>query len=190
MPRSARRISLAALPALILVACNSEPAAPPPEANQETSSAVASPSAPIALVKGDGSPAGTVILTETTDGIDVTIAATGLPAGVHGVHLHAVGRCEGPAFESAGDHWNPTSRKHGRDNPLGAHLGDLTNIEIGADGSGSSTFAVATARMTEGVNALMDADGASLVIHAQADDYKTDPSDNNGDRIACAMLKG
>ena len=119
----------------------------------------------------------------------MSIAAIGLPPGVHGVHLHAVGKCDGPKFKSAGPHWNPTSRKHGRDNPEGWHLGDLTSIEIGADGSGHSSFSIEAARLTDGPNALLDADGASLVIHANPDDYKTDPSGNSGDRIACGVIQ-
>lgn len=111
---------------------------------------------------------------------EIRVQAEGLPPGVHGIHLHAVGRCEGPAFQSAGGHWNPAGKEHGHDNPLGAHLGDLPNLNVGADGRGTASLAVA--------GDLADADGTSLVIHAKADDYKTDPSGNSGDRIGCAVL--
>ncbi len=142
------------------------------------------------LIKADGSAAGTVILEETTNDLIVMVAANGLPPGVHGVHIHASGMCDTPRFEAAGDHWNPTGRRHGKDNPQGAHMGDLLNIEIGADGTGSARFLIPRARLTEGANAINDADGAALVVHAQADDYKTDPSGNSGDRIACAVISG
>jgi len=174
---------LAAIPALMIVACNRE-SAERPDANQGMSSAVpAGPAATVALVKADGSPAGSVAVEDSPNGVSVAITATGLMPGTHGVHLHAVGTCEGPKFESAGSHWNPTQRKHGRDNPEGAHMGDLANLDVRADGSGAATAPIASTR-----NALTDGDGTSLVIHAKADDYKTDPSGNSGDRIACAVI--
>lgn len=182
MSLAIRRISIAALPMLMLGACNRESAAPP-EANQAASAEVAGRIVPAALTKADGTPAGSVSVEDTANGVNVTIAASGLPQGVHGIHLHAAGKCEGPKFQSAGAHWNPTSRKHGRDNPQGAHLGDLANLEVGADGKGGSTFLIAATR-----TALADADGTALAIHAEVDDYKTDPSGNSGDRIACAVI--
>jgi Cu-Zn family superoxide dismutase len=173
---------LLALPALALVACNQEPTAPS-DTNEAASTPVAATSPPVNLLKADGAPGGSVTLEDSASGVGVTIAAAGLSPGLHGIHLHAVGKCEGPKFESAGAHWNPTGRQHGRDNPAGAHLGDLDNIEIGADGGGNSALSIEATQM-----AIADADGTSLVIHAQADDYKTDPSGNSGDRIACAVI--
>jgi Cu-Zn family superoxide dismutase len=122
------------------------------------------------------------IATFFSDGQRTTIkvVAEGLPAGVHGIHLHAIGRCDGPDFKSAGPHWNPAGKQHGHDNPLGAHLGDLPNLTIGADGRGSASFAIQ--------GDMADTDGTALVIHAKPDDEKTDPSGNSGDRIACAVL--
>ena len=110
----------------------------------------------------------------------INVQAEGLAPGTHGIHLHAVGRCDGPDFKSAGGHWNPAGKQHGRNNPLGAHLGDLPNLNVDADGRGNASFAVN--------GDMADADGTSLVIHAGSDDYKTDPSGNSGDRIACAVL--
>lgn len=118
----------------------------------------------------------------------VGVIATGLPPGVHGVHVHASGKCEGPKFESAGPHWNPTGKMHGRDNPMGAHNGDLPNLEIAPDGAGRLSFMVPAGTLT-GANGLLDVDGAAIVVHAKADDYKTDPSGNSGDRIACGVFK-
>ncbi len=110
----------------------------------------------------------------------IKVEAEGLPYGVHGIHLHAVGRCDGPDFKSAGAHWNPAGKQHGHDNPQGAHLGDLRNLEAGADGRATASFTVD--------GDMGDADGTSLVIHAKPDDNKTDPSGNSGGRIACAVL--
>lgn len=142
-----------------------------------------------ALQSSAGSSAGTVTLNEDSNGVTVDVLAKGLTGEAHAVHIHAIGKCDVPRFESAGPHWNPANRKHGRDNPEGAHLGDLANLQVAADGSGRSTFAIAGARLTDGSSAMLDGDGAALVIHAKADDYMTDPSGNSGDRIACAVLK-
>jgi len=108
---------------------------------------------------------------------------TGLPPGEHGFHIHTVGRCD-PPFETAGPHWNPANRQHGRQNPNGSHEGDLNGFIVGSDGVGhvNDVFTI------QPLNPLFDADGSSLVVHAQADDYKTDPSGNSGARIACGVL--
>jgi superoxide dismutase, Cu-Zn family len=143
---------------------------------------------PAQLLDGAGKAIGQVEMSEDPNGVTLKVAAAGLPAGTHGVHLHEKGMCEGPKFESAGAHWNPTSKQHGRDNPMGAHLGDLANMEAADGTEASSTYLVAGVTMGGTQNALADADGTSLVVHAKADDYKTDPSGNSGDRIACAVI--
>jgi Cu-Zn family superoxide dismutase len=124
--------------------------------------------------------------------VTLRIDAAGLPAGMHGAHLHTVGKCEGPKFTSAGGHWNPTGKQHGHQNPAGYHTGDLGNLGVGADGKLTAGLLVPGARLSSnGVGdgpVLLDADGAALVIHAAQDDEKTDPSGNSGDRIACAVL--
>ena len=140
------------------------------------------------LKAADGRDIGLVTLAEDRNGVTVTVEASGLEPGPHGLHLHTVGRCEGPRFETAGPHWNPTGKQHGRDNPQGAHLGDLANLDVGADGRGTTTFLIGGASLISGQNPLLDLDGAALVIHAKSDDYKTDPSGASGDRIACAIL--
>lgn len=177
------RFSLAVIPALILVACDREPVAQVESSEGTIDSGQLGSPGPMPLIKADQSRTGSVVLKDTSDGVSLAIDVRGLRAGMHGVHLHAVGKCEGPKFESAGAHWNPTSSKHGRDNPQGAHLGDLANVDIGADGSGKTIFAVGATQ-----NALADADGTSLMIHAEADDYKTDPSGNSGNRVACSVV--
>ena len=140
------------------------------------------------LMDAGGKAIGTVEMSEDASGLTLKVTAAGLPAGTHGVHLHEKGMCEGPKFESAGAHWNPMTKQHGRDNPMGAHLGDLANMDATDGGEATSTYQVAGVTMGGTGNALADADGTSLVVHAKADDYKTDPSGNSGDRIACAVL--
>jgi len=141
------------------------------------------------LVGADGSPRGTVSVVQVHGGVSVSVQAEGLPPGVHGAHVHAVGRCDAPTFASAGPHWNPTGRQHGRLNPAGAHMGDMPNITIGADGRGTLEHEIPSAWVRRGTTPMLDADGAAFVIHAKADDHRTDPSGNSGDRIACAVLR-
>ena len=99
-----------------------------------------------------------------------------------------VGRCEGPAFASAGPHWNPTGRQHGTLNPAGHHLGDLPNLDVDATGRRPARIHHPRRAPSGGAGGLFDADGAALVIHAAPDDYRTDPSGNSGARIACGVL--
>jgi len=137
--------------------------------------------------RADGRLAARAMIWPTRAGIEVRVQAAGLPAGHYGVHVHAVGRCDGPAFESAGPHWNPTARRHGKLNPEGHHLGDLDNLDVDETGAGRLEFRIAGAEIG-GAQGLFDADNAAIVIHAAADDYRTDPSGNSGARIACGVL--
>jgi superoxide dismutase, Cu-Zn family len=141
--------------------------------------------APMALVNASGQSIGSVRALQTAGGVSFHIEASGLTHGVHGVHVHAVGRCDPPDFASAGAHWNPAGKKHGMNNPAGPHAGDMPNVEVAANGVLSATLTLAGASMAS----LLDADGAALVIHAVADDYVTDPSGNSGARIACAVIQ-
>ncbi len=160
------------------------PSAPPPEAQVATA-----PLATAAILDATGNPAGSAEIVVPASGNPVLrVSVSGLPAGPHGVHIHATGQCDAPAFTTAGGHLNPGARQHGHENPAGSHLGDLPNISVGADGKGeiSLTMPVDAAALR---GALFDADGAAVVVHAKADDYRTDPSGNSGDRIACGVLK-
>ena len=141
--------------------------------------------APMAFVNAAGQTIGTVRAWQTAGGVSFHISASGLPHGIHGLHVHAVGRCDPPGFASAGAHWNPAGRKHGMNNPAGPHAGDLPNVEVSANGVLSATVTLPAATMAN----LLDPDGAALVLHAQPDDYVTDPSGNSGARIACAVLR-
>jgi Cu-Zn family superoxide dismutase len=186
--RSALAVSLL-FAGTALAACSQK--AEEPAGNVAEPPAMAEPSAApqtIALNGTDGRPVGTVTLSEDANGVTIKVDASAIAAGTHGVHLHEKGLCEGPKFESAGAHWNPASKQHGRDNPMGAHLGDLANFDIGQAGAATTSFTVAGVTMSGATNALADADGTSLVVHAKADDYRTDPSGNSGDRVACAVL--
>jgi Cu-Zn family superoxide dismutase len=135
--------------------------------------------------------AGTIVghasATSEAGGVRLRVSASGMTPGLHGIHVHAVGRCDPPGFASAGPHWNPESRQHGRQNPLGMHKGDLPNLAVGADGRGRLDALIAGAALT-GAGALLDADGAAVVVHAMPDDERTDPSGNSGARIACGVL--
>jgi Cu-Zn family superoxide dismutase len=115
--------------------------------------------------------------------LHVAIAVRGMATGTYGTHLHAVGQCEGPAFASAGGHLNPGGHQHGRLNPMGTHMGDLPNLVVDAAGRGVMDFELSATTAS-----LLDADGTAIVIHAGADDERTDPSGNSGARIACAVL--
>jgi Cu-Zn family superoxide dismutase len=141
--------------------------------------------APMPMIDTSGQQVGTVRAWQTAGGVSFRIEARGLPRGLHGLHVHAVGRCDPPDFASAGPHWNPTGRQHGLNNPMGPHAGDLPNVEVAANGALGITVVLAGASMAS----LLDADGAALVLHAAADDYKTDPSGNSGARIACAIIR-
>ena len=140
------------------------------------------------LMNAAGQTVGTAQLSETAAGVRVTVSARGLPAGVHGIHIHAVGTCTPPDFTSAGGHFNPTGAQHGLRNPAGAHAGDLPNMTVAANGT--ANYATTAARVTLGAGAasLFDADGSALVIHADPDDEMTDPTGNSGGRIACGVI--
>jgi Cu-Zn family superoxide dismutase len=147
--------------------------------------------APMPLIGASGQTIGHVRAWQTAGGVTFRIDAAGLPRGVHGIHVHTVGRCDPPDFESAGAHWNPATRKHGFNSPAGPHAGDLRNVEVAANGALGATVTLAGASLTGPASAgvLLDADGAALVLHAAADDYVTDPSGNSGTGIACAVLQ-
>jgi Cu-Zn family superoxide dismutase len=131
---------------------------------------------------------GVATFRESGRGVTVNIDVKGLTPGLHAVHVHAVGKCEAPAFTSAGGHFNPAQKKHGHKSPEGAHAGDLPNMLVAKDGTGR--FEAFTDGMTlkPGATSVFDKDGSALVIHAGVDDYTTDPTGNAGDRAACGII--
>lgn len=140
------------------------------------------------LRSANGAPAGTVVLVAAGDDVTINVAVIGLPQGTHGLHLHMVGSCDAPGFASAGGHLNPHGLQHGTANPAGSHLGDLPNIVADSYGAGTVT---ATLRDTRAAleTALFDADGTAIVVHADPDDNRTNPSGNSGARIACGVFR-
>lgn len=138
----------------------------------------------------DGKSVGTAELTEEEDALRIVVDAKGLPEGLHGFHFHEKGVCEAPDFESAGGHFNPAGASHGLDHEDGPHAGDLPNLEVGPDGTVKEEFFVENLTLLAGEeNTLYQESGTSLVIHAEADDGKTQPSGNSGDRIACGVVE-
>lgn len=135
----------------------------------------------------NGLPAGTAQLLASGSQVNISIAVAGISQGAHGVHLHTVGACEAPDFESAGGHLDPEGRQHGTQNPAGAHLGDLPNVTVGGTGAGTVSATLRGPREAV-LSRLFDADGTAVVVHAGPDDYRTDPSGNSGTRIACGVL--
>ncbi|WP_337100179.1 superoxide dismutase family protein [Paenibacillus sp. YIM B09110] len=146
--------------------------------------------ASITIVNADNQAIGKATLTQKDDKVLIHLEAEKLSPGKHGIHIHAVGKCEAPDFKTAGDHFNPTQKQHGFNNPKGFHGGDLPNIEVGADGKVTADLETAVVTLKQGQpNSIIKADGAALVIHEKADDYVTDPSGNSGARIACGVVK-
>jgi Cu-Zn family superoxide dismutase len=139
------------------------------------------------LRDADGRSLGVMTLSQTPHGVLVTGDLTGAAAGVHAIHFHDVGRCE-PPFTSAGGHFNPTQRQHGFRVAAGHHAGDLPNFTAPAAGNVRVDLFSDRVTLGTGPTSLLDADGSSLVIHATADDYATDPSGNSGGRIACGVI--
>jgi Cu-Zn family superoxide dismutase len=140
------------------------------------------------LKDASGKAVGDVDLVQTRDGVLIKLQLKGIPAGEHAFHIHAVGKCEAP-FNSAGPHFNPANHKHGMMSGEG-HAGDMPNLHVPQ--SGELNVEVLNTAVTldrDKPNSLLDADGSALVIHAKADDYKSDPAGNAGDRIACGVIQ-
>lgn len=141
------------------------------------------------MSRANGAPAGTVELVANGGRLSLVVAATGLPQGAHGFHLHTTGTCTAPDFTSAGGHLNPTNNNHGTMSPGGSHLGDLPNLTVGSSSVTTSTIELADTNRSQVLDWLFDADGTAVVIHQDPDDYKTDPSGNAGPRIACGVFE-
>ena len=135
-----------------------------------------------------GHDVGQVQLIQTPHGILLKMSLKGIPAGERAFHIHAVGKCE-PPFASAGPHFNPAGKKHGMEAAGGAHAGDMPNLHIPASGELVIEVADPKLSLVKGQpNSVFDADGSAIVIHFGADDYKTDPAGNAGDRFACGVI--
>ena len=141
------------------------------------------------VLDATGRELGVLTLADAGAAISVDGTLRGLTPGVHGMHLHTIGRCDGARFAGAGAHWSPTPKQQGSANPAGPHHGDLMNLTVGADSSVLVKMSTPGGSL-RGEYPLLDADGAAIVIHATTDDYKTDPSGNSGARIGCGVVSG
>ena len=177
----------------LLAGCNAPDASAPPadkdaraaEASLNTGDAPAAARAAADLKTAQGAAAGKATAATINAGVMLTLQVEGLPPGQHGVHVHMTGKCDAPKFESAGGHWNPADAQHGLEAPAGQHAGDMPNLVVEEDGRGTLAYELKGATLA----GLLDEDGAAMVVHASADDQRTDPSGNSGDRIACGIFK-
>lgn len=143
-----------------------------------------------AMRTADGKDAGSIAFSQTEHGVVVSVDVRGLPAGKHGLHIHAVGACT-PDFMAAGGHFNPGNSEHGFHAAAGYHAGDLPNLDVAADGTAKAEFFVPGLSIHGPASealpyTLHDADGAAIMIHAATDDYKTMAS--SGARQACGVI--
>jgi superoxide dismutase, Cu-Zn family len=141
------------------------------------------------LIDAKGGAVGTATLTQTPAGVLDDLVVRGLPAGERAFHIHQIGKCD-PAdgFKSAGDHFAVGDQKHGFMTEGGPHAGDMPNIFVGETGSARAEMLQAGVSLKEGPSNVFDADGSSLVIHANPDDHHSQPSGAAGDRIACGVI--
>jgi Cu-Zn family superoxide dismutase len=136
-----------------------------------------------------GKEVGTATLTQTPNGVLISIEVRGLTPGAHAFHIHEKGSCD-PAtkFASAGGHY-ALGKKHGFNTEGGPHPGDMPNQFAEQDGVLHAEVIDPSVTLGSGNGTLLGPDGTALVIHAKADDYASQPAGNAGDRIACAPIK-
>jgi superoxide dismutase, Cu-Zn family len=152
------------------------------------SAAVSAQMKHVELKDAKGASVGMAMISPAKDGgVSIDLDVHGLPPGEHAIHFHAVPKCEAP-FTTAGGHFNPMNKKHGTQNPEGAHAGDMMNFTVDAKGNAKTTVTNKNVTLGTEPNSLYTNGGTALMIHAAADDMKTDPSGNAGDRIVCGAI--
>ena len=166
--------ALMLFPVLMFLGCENVDLPTPPGAAQAQ------------LVNPEGEKAGTATLTETDNGVDVELQISNLEPGNHGLHIHEVGSCQTPDFESAGGHMNPTGAQHGFEAPAGPHMGDLCNLPVNECGEAETNRTIDNATLGSGERSLL---GKASVIHAEPDDYESQPAGDAGARVACGVIE-
>lgn len=172
----------AVLAAIVLGACGGQARGP-------GGSTIADPIASASLRDTSGTEVGVASFTLADGRGQVGVSVSGLTPGEHGMHIHETGACTPPSFESAGGHFNPASTQHGLLDPEGPHAGDMPNLLVKADGSADTTLTVSANLLSEGSGSMIGGQNRALVIHADPDDQKTDPSGNSGARIVCGVIE-
>jgi Cu-Zn family superoxide dismutase len=142
----------------------------------------------VELKDAQGKSVGTVMIWADGPGVKGQADLHDVPPGEHAFHFHQNAKCEAPDFKSAGPHFNPEGKKHGLENPEGHHAGDMANFTVGADGKAKFKIENKEANLGTDSHSLFSNGGTAIVIHAKADDMKTDPAGNAGDRIACGVI--
>jgi superoxide dismutase, Cu-Zn family len=170
------------LAAVALAACGGQPRGPEGRPMEE-------PTATASLVDSTGAKAGVATFSDSGGVAWLAVSVTGLAPGPHGMHIHENGTCTPPDFKSAGDHFNPDAKQHGLQNPQGPHAGDLPNLVVESDGSADTTLTISGNLLAEGATSMLGPQPRALVIHADPDDGKTDPSGNSGGRVVCGVIE-
>jgi Cu-Zn family superoxide dismutase len=186
---------LAAMIAVLVVTLAVRPASTQSPSGRSGERATGNPEAVAKIINARGQEIGEALLDETPHGVLIEVELRDysnrqhvLP-GAHAFHIHAVGRCDPPGFDSIGGHYNPTGHQHGVLNPAGMHAGDQLNLHMPVGQAQHFEVLAAEATLGPGDHSLFDADGSVLVIHENADDYQTDPTGNAGAAIACGIIE-